>query len=175
MKLIESKTLGTAQASIEFTSIPQTYTDLVLMCSLRASEDPGGIANQSYIRFNGTTTNYSERMLRGFNGSVSSNTNASTGFRWNYVNASPSTANTFTNNQIYIPNYAGSTNKSVSIESVVENNSSDNMMNIWAGLWSNTAAITTITFLPDANWVAGSTISLYGILKGTDGIVTTSP
>ena len=114
-------------------------------------------------------------MLRGFNGSVSSNTNASTGFRWNYVNASPSTANTFTNNQIYIPNYAGSTNKSVSIESVVENNSSDNMMNILAGLWSNTAAITTITFLPDANWVAGSTISLYGILKGTDGIVTTSP
>ena len=78
---------------------------------------------------------------------------------------------------MYIPNYTGSTNKSISVDSVTENNATNNLMNIQAGLWSNTAAITSILFTSDTagGFLAGSTISLYKITKGSDGIVTTSP
>jgi hypothetical protein len=85
------------------------------------------------------------------------------------------TANTFGNIQIYFPNYAGSTNKSYSVDSVTENNETVAYQTILAGLWSNTAAITTATFTAESgNFAIGSTISLYKITKGSDGIVTTS-
>jgi hypothetical protein len=171
MKLIESKTLATATAGIEFTSIPQTYTDLVLLTALRS--DDGVVAQEALIAFNGSTSSFSARQLYAFGPTVASTTPA------RQVGGHPSsqvTANTFGNTTIYIPNYSGSTNKSYSVESVTENNSSSqNFLNIVAGLWSDTAAITSLTISSGAgSLIAGSTISLYGITKGSDGIVTTS-
>jgi hypothetical protein len=170
MKLIESKTLGTAAASIEFTSIPQTYTDLVVLVSLRAS-DTGPWAG---IEFNGSAANFTRRALEGTGSSVSS-TSRTDGLNAIVQNPSDSTASTFSNSSIYIPNYTGSTAKSVSIDTISENNATAVVQAITAFLWNNTAAITSLTIRAQVgNLVAGSTISLYGILKGSDGIVTTS-
>jgi hypothetical protein len=173
MKLIETQTLGTAAASIEFTSIPQTFTDLVVLASCRSSRDN---ATDSLIsRFNGDTNsaNYTGRRLRNETGTGVSDTAISV----LALTGSAATSNTFGSIVFYIPNYTGSTNKSVSAEGVNENNSStDFRLCLNAVLWSNTAAITSITLVPGTgpNLVTGSTISLYGITKGSDGIVTTS-
>jgi hypothetical protein len=171
MTLIETKTLGTAQASIEFTSIPQDFTDLLVLVSLR------GTTTEIYILtdifFNGSTTGFSSRGLEGNGSSAVSYTNST--IYTNAGNGATSTANTFSSHSIYIPNYAGSTNKSVSVDAVLENNATTAYSSIQAGLWANTAAITSIQIKARANsFVADSAVSLYGITKGTDGIVTTS-
>jgi hypothetical protein len=178
MKLIESKTLSTAQASIEFTSIPQTFTDLVALVSVR-SADTSAFERLS-VRFNSDSgTNYSGRFLYGDGGSAtSSNRTGANLFSLEAgVQGTTSTANTFSNGVLYIPNYTSSVAKSLSSDSVVENNGGSAGLAITAGLWNNTAAITTVSFsyfIGAANLVAGCTISLYGVLKGSDGIVTTS-
>ena len=172
MKLIETKTLGTAAASIEFTSIPQTFTDLVLLSSLRDAtvQESAGAG----LTFNSNTSNRSGRQLVGFGNSTGSFvlTNFMIGGR---VNGAGSTANTFASSSLYIPNYAGSNQKSSSLDDVAENNATASIQEIVAQLWADTAAITSITVTANSgNFVVGSTISLYGILKGSDGIVTTS-
>lgn len=168
LQLIETKTLGTTAASIEFTSIPQDATDLLILTSLR---DNGGVGQATNISFNGSTSDFSGRYLYG------SGSSASSGVLARYVGStrSDNTANTFNSTSIYIPNYSGSTHKSFSVDNVTENNATAADQNIIAGLWSNTAAITSLAISPNANsWVAGSTISLYKITKGTDGIVVVS-
>jgi hypothetical protein len=107
-------------------------------------------------------------------GSGRASGNGTTGF----IGVAPSntaTANIFGNTQLYIPNYTGSTNKTYSSDAVAENNATLTYSNILAGLWSNTAVISSLSITSEATTFAiGSTISLYGVLKGSDGIVTTS-
>jgi len=172
MKLIESKTLGTAAASIEFTSIPQDGTDLVLLWAGRSSID----TIEWYLQFNGdTASNYTVRNLRGSGSAVITAGGTYGGLLFNGLNASSQTANTFGNVQVYIPNYTGSTQKSVSGDEVEESNSNPAFQNIVAGRWTGTAAITSLTITnAGGNFVTGSTASLYKITKGSDGIVTTS-
>jgi hypothetical protein len=175
MKLIESKTLGTAQASIEFTSIPQTYTDLVFIASCRT--DRAAVDDPILIQINGGSTAASNRRLRGSgSGVVSQNSSIDGNYYW-FSNGASATSNTFDNASIYFPNYTSAANKSFSVDGVGENNATTAFQTITAGLWANTAAITSVKFQSDlgTNLVAGTTISLYGVLKGTDGIVTTSP
>jgi hypothetical protein len=176
MKLIESKTLGTAQASIEFTSIPQDGTDLVLVFSCRANV-PDNYANTG-IRFNGdTASNYSSRLLFGLGSGTPSSTSTTTTYvAFAYSTGTSATASTFGSSAVYIPNYTGSTTKSVSMDSVSENNATTAIQALTAALWTGTAAITSLRlFLPGGeNLLADSTASLYKITKGSDGIVTTS-
>jgi hypothetical protein len=172
MKLIESKTLGTAQASIEFTSIPQDGTDLVALFSIRSTRTEN--ADDGFARFNGSSANYSGRELYGDGTNrYSGTTNTS---RIGFVIAGANlTANTLGNGLLYVPNYTGSTNKSVSLDWVNENNATLAYLGITAYLWSDTSAITSLLFsTANGNLVAGSTVSLYKITKGSDGIVTTS-
>jgi hypothetical protein len=172
MKLIESKTLGTAQASIEFTSIPSTYTDLVLLVSGRSSRS-GTYVDNIQIYFNGANSNLSSRYLDGDGVNRGSGTLAF-GFL-GAIPAATATANTFGNLSVYIPNYSGATVKSYSADVVQENNATNSYLEITAGLWNQTAAINTITiFASNGQLNAGSIASLYGITKGSDGIVTTS-
>jgi hypothetical protein len=175
MKLIESKTLVSAQASIEFTSIPQDFTDLLISYSVR-----GDNANFQglQIYFNGANSNLTSRYLLGTGSSAASGT-LSYGFAGS-ISGTGSTSNTFGNGTLYIPNYTGSTNKSFSVDNVTENNATTSYQDIVAGLWSQTAAITSFTLLGRTdgggsnNLITGSTVSLYGILKGSSGGVTTS-
>ena len=176
MKLIESKTLATAAASIEFTSIPQDATDLVLLMSGRSARTSDG-RDEVFIRFNGDSgANYTNRALRGSGSAADSVTNPTTSISRVNLPSSTTTSNTFGNGIIYILNYTALVAKSVSVDNVMENNATFSFQEIVAGLWNNTAAITSISFTPEvANFEAGSTISLYKITKGSDGIVTTSP
>ena len=173
MKLIETKTLGTAAASIEFTSIPQTFTDLVCLISSRSNR--AAVNDDLRIRLNGATTDLTSRVLNG-DGSAAVSYSDTTWDSLAIQSAASSTSNTFGNSQVYISDYRGATNKVISVDSVSENNATAATQRLAAGLWSNTAAITSVLFSPvlGTDFVAGTTISLYGITKGSDGIVTTS-
>ena len=160
-KLIETVTVGAGGAAyIEFTSIPQTYTDLLVVCSGRTD----GAGNGINISFNGNTSNYSSRAVQGNGSSASSygtyNRNAG------MVNDSNQTASVFGSTLIYVPNYVGSTFKSYSADGVSEHNSTTSYVNLVAGLWSDVSAITSLTLSPMAgNFVEYSSASLYGISK----------
>jgi hypothetical protein len=160
-KKIASVTVGAGgAASISFTSIPSTYTDLIIQMSARVSSGSDGTL---YFDFNSSTANFSWRRLLGDGTSATSNSGSSNAV--GVINRADWTASTFSNNSIYIPNYAGSTNKSFSVDAVLENNATATVQGFWAGLWSNTAAITSITFTNAANFAEYSTAVLYGISK----------
>jgi hypothetical protein len=156
--LISSNTVGSGGvASVTFSSIPDTYTDLKLSYSMRNT------AFWSSISFNGSSASFSSRWLNGSGTAVNSSTRTdNTEFVLGEL--STYTANTFTNGDIYIPNYAGANNKSFSIDAVNENNATTAYQHFGAGLRSNTAAITSITITPSAgNILEYSTFYLYGI------------
>lgn len=153
-------------ASIDFTSIPATFTDLVIKLSGRSTETTANESSELRLQFNADTgSNYSRRMLYGDGGAVGSSSATTTGMRVGFVDTNGNTASTFSSSEVYIPNYAGSTQKSVSADSVVEGNVAQFMYaTLIAGLWSNTAAITDIKlFVPSYNFVQYSTATLYGI------------
>jgi len=169
---IETVTLSSSQASITFSSIPQTYTDLVVKVSARGTRVYQ--FDSAQIRFNGDTgNNYSYRDLVGAGGGTpTSGSNTSRGipdriFLVDVMPAASSTTNTFGSFDIYIPNYTSSNYKSVSVDAVGESNSStagDVAQLLEAGLWSSTAAITSITVgAYNASMTQYSTATLYGI------------
>jgi hypothetical protein len=161
--LIASNTVGAGGvASVTFSSIPQTYTDLVVKISGRSAR-AAQQADNLFISFNGSTTSFSTRSLSG-NGTSASSTSNATRYASFAVDAAGSTANTFSSHKIYIPNYTSSNNKSYSVDSVSENNATAAQSDLFAGLWSNTAAITSIALQPEVStWVQYSTFTLYGI------------
>jgi hypothetical protein len=160
---IATVTVGAGGASsISFSSIPNTFKDLLVKISARNNR--ADTTDHILIGFNGSTSSITNRQLYGFATSVGSITSVprSVGF----VNSANATANTFSNNEIYIPNYAGSNNKSYTADAVDENNTSgDNGLWFTAGLWSNTSAITSIEFTNNigTSFVQYSTATLYGI------------
>jgi hypothetical protein len=167
MTLIETKTLLSAAASISFTSVPQAYTDLIMICSLR--ENGTDSARAFFMGINGTDLT-TFRTLVGNGASASSNTT--------YVgvtNSGTGTSNTFSNVQFYIPNYTSNTLKTVSVDYVTENNATTAFAGVTAAVSSGTAAVTSVSVSGAlASWIAGSMVSLYGITKGSDGITTVS-
>lgn len=158
--------IGTAQvvgaggaASIDFTSIPSTYTDLCVVVSGRSSY-AGGSASL-FISLNGSTSSFTTKLLEG---SGSTAVSFSSARNVGVINGATSTANTFSNISLYFPNYAGSTNKSFSSDAVQENNATEAYADLTAQLWSNTAAINQITLTPNAgSFVQYSTAYLYGV------------
>lgn len=175
MTLIETKTLGTAATSIELTAIPQTFTDLLLLVSGRGNSGSG--STQLQIQFNGTGSGqYSDRTLGGSGSAAYTSSRTSQNVIFTTIIPLASyTSNTFSNGSIYIPNYTAAVNKSVSIDGVLENNATAANAEIVAGLWANTAAITTINLQAGGTqFDVGSTVSLYGILKGSSNGVVVS-
>jgi hypothetical protein len=177
MQVIQHQELASAQSSIEFTSIPQTFTDLVILTSFRSA---GTNANDSYIQFNGDTgSNYSFRRLYG-EGSGSGQTDtvsgAATAGRVSRVVGSSYTSNTFSNSTIYIPNYRIATAKSLTVDTVEENNATLAYQMIYATRWSGTAAITSLKLqiLGGDNFAQYSSATLYGITAGSSGGVVVS-
>jgi hypothetical protein len=166
--LIASSTVGAGgAANFDFTSIPSTYTDLSLVVSARTvSASNFGTALKIVFNNSGGTA-YSWRNLEGYNSSAGSN--GSTSQAYSIGGFFPTANQTgFGSNNIYIPNYAGSTNKSYSAEGISEKNATtDWIVNMVAGLWANTAAINRITLSADnaSNFVEYSTAYLYGIVK----------
>ena len=173
MTKIATVTVGAGGASsIDFTSIPGTFTDLCLVMSLRTS-DTGTSWTSANLTINGSTANQTARFLYGAgSGSGASSTNTVIDA---WVNSGNSTANTFNNASLYIPNYAGATNKSFSVDLVTENNTSTALTIIESGLWSQTAAVTSLKYQPiTGTLVQYSSATLYGITKGSLAGVTVS-
>ena len=161
--LIKTYTLASAAASFDFTSIPSTYTDLVVKLSVRCSD--AAQDRQVFMSYNGSGTSKASRVLRGSGSAATSYT--STNMETSRADGAGSTSSTFSNIEVYIPNYAGSTYKSASSDGVTENNATSAYAELAAHLWSNINAINQITFTVDggSNFVQYSTASLYGILK----------
>jgi hypothetical protein len=163
--LLETITVGAAGASsVTFNSIPQTgYTDLVIKASVRSGS---GNPTWLYVTFNGSASTYNNKVLQG-DGSAASSADVSAVARLftGAMASGASTANTFGNAEIYIPNYTSSNQKSASSDGVQENNATSTTMGMWAGLWTGTAAITSIEIKPQnlLTFAQYSTFSLYGV------------
>jgi len=164
-QLIASSTVGSGGvANIDFTSIPATYTDLNILLSARTND--ATIYGAIKLQFNNSTTDYSSRELYGSGSAFASVARGviDSGLYIGDVNGNSSTANSFSNFSIYIPNYTGSNYKGVSIDGVQENNATETYLRILAGLWSTGSAITSIKFsFTGATILEHSTAYLYGI------------
>ncbi len=161
---IASVTVGAGGASsIDFTSIPSTYTDLCVKFSARMSNSVN-VVDDVALSLNGSTTSFSMRRMFG-NGSTTTSDTGGGNFNW--VSQSPNTsatASVFGNAEFYISNYNSSLYKSIGADSVSENNGTTAYAFIGAVLRSNTAAITSIGLTGySSNFLQYSTATLYGI------------
>ena len=159
--LIQHREVGAGgAASIEFTNIPQTYTDLYLVVSLRTTF----ATDQDHVDllFNGSSANQTHRLMRGDGSSAASFTLSRM-----YTNSNSSTSNTFGNMAFYIPNYTSSNAKIISTDSVTEGNATSENQAIQATLWNDTSSISSIEIVSanSANFVQYSSASLYGVSK----------
>lgn len=161
IKIAQTEVGSGGASSIDFTVIPSTYTDLVVKVSARFS------ASASYgyavLAFNGSSSNFSIKGLYG-PGSGSGGTYTSPSNYFGEIVGNTATASTFSNSELYIANYAGSTNKSWSVDAAGENNATLAQMNFTAGLWSQTAAINQVTISPQSGtFLQYTTAYLYGV------------
>lgn len=163
-ELIQRVQLTSSQQTIELTNIPSTYTDLMMLVSARVDGSAFSAFNDdTKIIINGgfSSSNFSYRNLFG-EGSGSGISDTWDGR--NFTNNSQSTANTFSNMSVYVPNYAGSTQKSFTVDSIVETNGTPGRQLIAAGVWNQTSAITSIGVRGSYGlFVPGSSVTLYGI------------
>jgi hypothetical protein len=163
--IISSNTLSSSAASVTFSSIPATFTDLVLRTSTRTSRT--GIAvSDLRITLNGSSsTVYSWRVLNNGFGSISANGNDTQSY-WqsDYSPTAAATSNTFGSSEVYLPNYLSSTKKPSTSFGVAENMSTDSYRTAYASLADITSAVTSITITASIfNFVSGSSFYLYGI------------
>jgi hypothetical protein len=148
-ELIASSTVGGGGVtSVTFSSIPATYTDLVIKLSCRTNNTGAGY--RVVAKINGSAANFTGRNIYG--SGITTGSGTLTTELFGFVDGTTETANTFANNEIYFPNYAGANYKSISTDSVMENNATQAYSQLAAGLWSNTAAITSITLYHRFSW-----------------------
>lgn len=166
MSFIATATVTGSPADISLTAIPQIYTDLQILISAipRTTANPNALG----LGFNGyASTSNSLRALRGNGSSVSSFTDTSpiAGDLQQVTNF----ANSIT---VYIPNYATSGVKCFSSDSVTENTGATAYASIRAGKFTVADPITSIQFgdfSAGGGLGVGTTVWLYGILKGSGG------
>jgi hypothetical protein len=170
--LIASSTVGSGGASsIDFSSIPSTYTDLLLKLSIR-SANTAGSWDPVRIKFNTSSSNITNRNLYGTGSAAGSEVpTGSEANIFNYTSNANNTANTFGSLEIYIPNYTSTSSaKSGSSDGVGENNATASITALNAILWNpgTQAAVTAIGIVPysgGGTFVQYSTAYLYGIIK----------
>lgn len=162
--LISSQTLGSSAATVTFSSIPATYTDLVVRASIRGADSVNQRPLQLEFNANSSLI-YSVTSLEGDGASAySSQASGQDSTRETTVNANTSTANTFSSMEIYIPSYTASQNKPFSFFTAMEANATTAYMNVTADLFRSTAAISQILIrLGSGNILTGSSFYLYGL------------
>jgi hypothetical protein len=158
--LIEKSILGSTTASVTFSSIPSTYTDLKCVISARgaSSQEAGDLI----VSFNGSSSNFTFRRLFTFQADVYTDSGSSSNLGQQPSNSQ--LASTFGNGEFYVLNYTSSNSKSIITDSSVETNTASAFEFIGAALWSNSAAITSMTISGNGgSWLADSSFYLYGI------------
>ena len=158
--LINSSSLGSATASVTFSSIPATYTDLVIVSF---AANTGGNGNGIAMQFNSdTASNYSKTYLYG-DGTSSVSGRAANQTNMSISNMPISSTGVFSTGIANIADYSNAT----TYKTVVSRGGAANtgmLVIAYVGLWRSTAAITTITLFSDTgNLAANSTFKLYGI------------
>lgn len=166
-KLIKKVSLSSgSQANIEFTAIPQTFINLILIGSTRITGNAGGM----YLTFNDNASSYSGVRFgayrSGNNNLRYSDNNASlTNKFFTVTSDSRSTADYFNTNEIYIANYSESYNKSLFL-----NGAKMDIDYSWInheynyGTWANSSPVTSIKIVPElGSFAQYTTMSLYGI------------
>ena len=166
--LISSNTLSSSAASVTFSSIPSTYTDLVVRISARGLDAALNTETMQFFVNGSTSAQYSYRGMRNFNSTATSDSSSgnTSGTLSRVLNGNSSTANSFTNYELYIPSYTASQAKPISgMGGVEENATASYYNNATAALWNNTAAITELKFQPNNSsaFASGSSFYLYGI------------
>ena len=158
---IVTYTVPSLQSSYTFTSIPGTYTDLVIV--LNGGNTRSGGSDSLTIRFNSDTgSNYSNTNLFG-NGSTATSTRntSATSMRIADVAATSNGLNSVA--IINIMNYSNTTTYKTALG---RGNVAQDIVSARVGLWSSTAAITSVQLLAQEgveNWAVGTTFTLYGI------------
>ena len=155
---IATTTLGSAQSSVTFSSISQSYTDLIIVVSAKASTGQGNIMLQVGNSSVDTGSNYSNTLLSGNGSSASSFRNSNVTF---------ATIGEFTNTDfdiviVNLMNYSNTTTNKTSLSRV--NSVAYPRVSSWVSLWRSTSAINIMTIPAQTqNFVSGSTFTLYGI------------
>jgi hypothetical protein len=168
--LIASTTVTTPVAVISFTSIPQTYTDLMIVTSTRTTDTTSSnYASDVLVNFNSSNSGYqnyfSRNLTSTLNAFTSTPATSANGLLGSGRNA---TANTFAPSTMYIPNYTTALNKNFYSNAAIEsNNASYDSANVSVGgTWNNSAAITRIDCTEGyGGYATKSMINLYGIIK----------
>jgi hypothetical protein len=163
---LQTITVGSGGAgAVNFTSIPQTFTDLIVMSSARDVLSSAGTAGMR-VRFNGDSgTNYSTTVVyNGAGTAASSRASSDTVGQIGEIDNAGNVA--YASSVAYIPNYTGSNYKSWTVEGTGEINSSALYGNaLKAGLWRSTSAINSITIFPSSSFDNYSEFSIYGVLR----------
>ena len=157
---IMTNTLSSSTSSVTLTSIPQTYTDLVLIMNIV----PPAASSSGTFQINGTSTGYSNSTLAGLETSSNAvsfrDTNLSAS-NWLSSGAAMTDSSALHLDVFHFQNYSNTTTHKTVLHR--ENPGRFGYVGLWATYWRNTAAITSITLLQGTNFLAGSTFSLYGI------------
>jgi len=150
---LATTTLSASASSVTFSSIDQSYGDLVLVTNTEANA-----GYDQYLQFNSdSSANYSNARMFGTGGTTGSDTTGTTHILVGDTYAYPGQM------QIQIMDYSA-TDKHTTVLSRSSN--AQNTVIAGAGRWANTAAVTTITLqISSSSYLAGSTFSLYGIAK----------
>lgn len=164
-KLASTTVSATSVANIEFTNIPQYYTDLCIVLSIRSSQstsNPDGIAFQ----FNSdTANNYTQLQLWGTGSAVGTNVSTQNFAYAGPIVAAGNTAGIFGSASIYITGYTSNNRKTILADTATENNTTAADCGFRSNIWNSTAPINSIKFYDyvGGSLVQHSTITLYGI------------
>lgn len=157
---INTTTLTTTTTTVTFSSIPSTYTDLVVVCSIRTT----GANYQPILRFNTDSgSNYSSTTVWGDGSSAGSNRHTNQNGIYANPGSGIGTAGEFMPWIINVMNYA---NTSVNKTTVARFNNAASVVNGGVGLWRNNAAINSLSLVAEAgsnDFQSGSTFTIYGI------------
>jgi hypothetical protein len=161
---IETIEITNITSSITFSNIPQGYTDLKLVGSVRSNVGNAYDFIYFYLNTPGVGA-YTQRLVRADGSSASSQANIVSYYPLQMINGNGATSNTFGSFEVYIPNYRGSAEKSFSVDIVSETFAAGIYMDLQAGRWNQTAAITAMTLASGSGpYLPYSTFTLYGIL-----------
>lgn len=159
---IATQTLGSNTATVTFSSIPSTYTDLVLVCFVRGTYTGGGSVTLLNYFNNDTTALYSNTMIQGNGSAASSSRQSGQNFgRLGEIASANTTAGVFSTVISHIQNYSNATTFKSNL--VRHDNAALNTQ-AWVNLYRSTSAISRLDIQCSANdIVSGSTFTLYGI------------
>jgi hypothetical protein len=160
---IATTTLSSNAATVTFSSIPSTYTDIVLQATML--QNGTATATNGYITLNSSATGYSRTGIQGSGTVASSYRN--TGMDKMYFSVD-SNATDWAFHTHHFMNYA---NTSIYKTVLSRQNNAATLVGAVVFIWQNTAAINSIAITASDNqgagtadqFVAGTTFTLYGI------------